>query len=60
MFIMLGVGHNVYYVRRWFHAGITVSYSSHHRHTRNSVTELPEVGVQLPEWRVTLHVYAWQ
>jgi len=26
----------------------------------SSVTEIPEVGVQLLEWGVTLHLYAWQ
>ena len=23
----------------------------------DSITEIPEVGVQLPKWRVTLHLY---
>ena len=26
----------------------------------NSIKEIPEVGVQLPEWLVTLHLYVWQ
>ena len=26
----------------------------------NSVTEIPEVGVQLSEWQVTVHFYVWQ
>ena len=25
-----------------------------------SVTEIPEVGVQLSEWQVTIHFYVWQ
>ena len=26
----------------------------------NSTAEIPEVDVQLAQWRVTLHVYVWQ
>ena len=37
-----------------FRVKITFSYSELHDKT-NSVTEIPEVGMQLPEWRATLH-----
>ena len=26
----------------------------------NSIIEIPEVGMQLPEWRVALHLYVCQ
>ena len=40
-----------YYVR------ITVSYSNFHDRT-NSIVKIPEGGMQLSEWQVTLLLYA--
>ena len=36
------------------HVGVTFSSSNFHDMT-NSIIEVPGVGVQLPEWQVTLH-----
>ena len=36
-------------------SGLLFSYRNLHG-ASNSVTEIPKVGVQLPEWRVTLHL----
>ena len=38
---------------------ITFSYRNLHD-TTNSTLEIPEVGVQLPEWCGTLHLYVWR
>ena len=38
----------------------TFSYSNLHDMAVNSITEIPEVGVQLPEWWATLHLYVGQ
>lgn len=42
-----------------FHVTATFSYSNLHDVT-NSITEIPEVGVQLPEWWITLLLYVRQ
>ena len=39
-------------------AEIAVGYS-HLREMTNSIIEISEVGVQLPEWRITLHLYTY-
>ena len=38
-----------------FHVRLTFSYSNLHDRS-NFILEIPEVGVQLPEWLVTLHL----
>ena len=38
------------------HVRITFSYCNLHDMT-NSMTEIPKVGEQLPEWLVPLHLY---
>ena len=43
---------------RWSHVTITFGCSNFHDMT-NCITEIPEVGIQLPEWGVTLHLYLY-
>ena len=53
-----GSGHKLGLKQKCYESHVRISFSLSNLHnTTDSSIEIPEVGVQLPEWRVILHLY---